>query len=76
MPRNKNRACEKRGPFFKISTVRVLIFSSAQDPSNIVNSLFSAQYQGNIVNVRFGAVYKQRPEAENNFSPTGTGRGS
>ena len=34
MPRNKNKARKKRGPFLKLSTVRVLIFSSAQDPSN------------------------------------------
>ena len=71
----KIRAREKRGPFFKISTVRVLIFSSAQDPSYIVNSLLSAQYQATLVNFRFGAVYKQRSEAENNFLPTGTMRG-
>ena len=72
MPRNKNRAREKRGPFFQISTVWVLIFSSTQDLSNKVNSLFSAKYQATIVDFRFRAVYKQRSESENNFLPTGT----
>ena len=55
--------------------MRVLIFASAKDPSNIVNSLSSAQYQAKIVDFRFGAVYKQRSEAENNFLPTGSVRG-
>ena len=66
---------EKRGPFFKLSIVQVLIFYSAQDPSKIINSLFSAQYQKKMVNIRFGAVYKQWSEAENNFLPTETVRG-
>ncbi len=75
MPRNKNKACKTRGPLLKFSTVRVLVFSSAQDHSLRRDSLFRAQYQAKIVNFRIGAVYKQRSKAENNFLPTGTVQG-
>ncbi len=47
---------EKPGLFLKLSTVEVLIFTSSQDPSKRVNSLFSAEYQAKIVNIQFGAL--------------------
>ena len=72
---NKNRAREKRGPFYKLSTVQELMISSAQDPLNLANSLFSAQYQAKLVNFQFGAVYQQRSKAENNILPIWTVRG-
>ena len=50
----KNRAREKRGQFLKLSTERVLIFSSAQYPSYRANSLFSAEYPAKMLNIRLG----------------------